>query len=190
VSEIFFSMISPSQAPQSAERMQRKRINQASAVITSDEYLEAIQSLKKVPTKKSRSSRCRPASVAIVDEGDKDRDDDLPQLPPPLPKPLPAPRSPRKLRMPRKQRLSASAENFLASAAPTNASTSTSPQKKRVNVIEKPAEVNEKACLYCNEPSGRSREKWIRCRKCWLWAHNECAGISPSLTEYVCELCL
>jgi hypothetical protein len=52
-------------------------------------------------------------------------------------------------------------------------------------------ELNGKSCLYCNEPStnDRSRERWLRCRTCMNWAHNECAGISPSLTEFVCELC-
>jgi hypothetical protein len=52
-------------------------------------------------------------------------------------------------------------------------------------------ELDEMNCLYCNEPStnDRPRERWIRCRTCMKWAHNECAGISPSFTEFVCELC-
>jgi hypothetical protein len=54
-----------------------------------------------------------------------------------------------------------------------------------------PQEKFEKACLYCNEltRNEQPREKWLQCRKCMHWAHNECAGISSSLTEFVCELC-
>jgi hypothetical protein len=45
--------------------------------------------------------------------------------------------------------------------------------------------------LYCREPpcNARTREKWILCSRCLQWAHSQCAGVSPSFLEFVCELC-
>lgn len=44
-------------------------------------------------------------------------------------------------------------------------------------------------CLYCLESfkDSRSREKWIQCRKCLMWAHEECAG-GPHIF-FECENC-
>jgi hypothetical protein len=53
------------------------------------------------------------------------------------------------------------------------------------------AALTDTECLYCGDTfaNSRSKEKWTRCRKCGNWAHNECAGISRSLCDFICELC-
>lgn len=47
------------------------------------------------------------------------------------------------------------------------------------------------ACLYCNDlfKNSRSREVWISCIKCKMWAHSECAGVSTKVKHYICEIC-
>ncbi|KAK4880193.1 hypothetical protein RN001_008339 [Aquatica leii] len=47
------------------------------------------------------------------------------------------------------------------------------------------------ACLYCNGlySQSRSRELWMRCMQCSLWAHGECAGLSARAKTFVCEVC-
>lgn len=47
------------------------------------------------------------------------------------------------------------------------------------------------ACLYCNELFSRSKshEGWLRCQKCHMWAHAECAGLSMKAKNFICELC-
>ena len=179
VSEIFFSRITPSRIPQTGAAVKRKRINRSSAVLTSEEYLEAIQSLTTSTSKKPRPARISLTKVPAIDEDvtDCDEDDDIPKLPPPLPKPLSTPRSPRKPRL-------SPFKNCLLRTVPTGAS-----RRIPKNLS---SEVHGKSCLYCTESdkTGWSREKWLSCRICYQWAHNECAGISPSLTQYVCEFCL
>lgn len=51
---------------------------------------------------------------------------------------------------------------------------------------------DETACLYCNDTykNSRSQEKWFRCLVCNLWAHAECAGLTPRTKSFVCELCV
>lgn len=50
---------------------------------------------------------------------------------------------------------------------------------------------DEVACLYCNDlfANSRSREPWISCMNCMKWAHTECAGVSPKIKKFVCEIC-
>lgn len=52
--------------------------------------------------------------------------------------------------------------------------------------------IDDTICLYCTDKFENSRpgETWIRCRLCLAWAHNECAGVSKSLIEFICELCM
>lgn len=46
-------------------------------------------------------------------------------------------------------------------------------------------------CIYCNDKFSHSKsgESWIRCTKCKMWAHNECAGIAMRAKQFVCDLC-
>lgn len=46
-------------------------------------------------------------------------------------------------------------------------------------------------CIFCCEKFSRSKakEKWIRCCECRQWAHVECAGISPKVKTYICDVC-
>lgn len=44
-------------------------------------------------------------------------------------------------------------------------------------------EGDDALCLYCmeNYKSSKSGEKWIRCTKCHMWAHQQCAGGRPNI---------
>ena len=44
-------------------------------------------------------------------------------------------------------------------------------------------------CLVCGEPysNSRSRETWVQCINCKLWAQEECTDGTPA---FVCENCL
>lgn len=44
-------------------------------------------------------------------------------------------------------------------------------------------------CLYCNERWSDSVDPFIKCQGCSLWAHTECAGVSPRCNRFVCEHC-
>ncbi|PSN42643.1 hypothetical protein C0J52_08690 [Blattella germanica] len=50
---------------------------------------------------------------------------------------------------------------------------------------------NDASCIYCNDLYSRSKagEVWLKCMKCSLWAHNECAGLSKRAKNFICELC-
>ena len=50
---------------------------------------------------------------------------------------------------------------------------------------------DDAACIYCNDVYSRSKpgETWLKCNKCCLWAHNECAGLSKRAKNFICELC-
>ncbi|KAL1514397.1 hypothetical protein ABEB36_003658 [Hypothenemus hampei] len=52
-------------------------------------------------------------------------------------------------------------------------------------------EEEDAECLYCNNffSEDSNGEKWIRCKKCFRWSHEECAGIDKKDT-FVCEICL
>ncbi|KAB0790630.1 hypothetical protein PPYR_14932 [Photinus pyralis] len=53
-------------------------------------------------------------------------------------------------------------------------------------------EDGETTCLYCNElfSNSKSEEGWIKCQKCNLWAHEQCAGIEPNDADvYECDFC-
>jgi hypothetical protein len=212
VSDIFFNLISPTQIPQTVASKKRKRINQCAAVITSDEYLEAIEAQKKSTSKKQRPFFSCPVSTvpkkrlpvrrslaptAVDEEDGADSDKDLPHMPPPLPKAQPTPPSPRLPRLPRKPRSTLSPSSHRLQRKPRStvkrsekaACSNASPHANVDKFLQ--VEIESEACLYCTEPHGSSgsREKWLRCRVCLKWAHNLCAGISPSLTTFVSELC-
>jgi hypothetical protein len=44
-------------------------------------------------------------------------------------------------------------------------------------------------CLYCNELffSSKPGESWLRCVKCKLWAHCECAGVKKRAKMFICD---
>lgn len=46
-------------------------------------------------------------------------------------------------------------------------------------------------CVFCNGYFSEDvrGEKWIRCRKCFRWVHEECAN-SEKNKEYICEFCM
>jgi hypothetical protein len=46
-------------------------------------------------------------------------------------------------------------------------------------------------CLFCGEMflKSKSREKWVKCIECDLWAHNACTGHDSPNTDYICDLC-
>jgi hypothetical protein len=69
------------------------------------------------------------------------------------------------------------------------------PPRQKNKIVDPVKEGNsfadDTACLYCNDKFGNSRagEKWIRCRMCMAWAHNDCAGVSKSFVHFDCEFC-
>ena len=52
-------------------------------------------------------------------------------------------------------------------------------------------EADDASCIYCKDLYSRSKagEVWLKCMKCSLWAHNECAGLSKRAKNFICELC-
>lgn len=50
---------------------------------------------------------------------------------------------------------------------------------------------DDASCIYCTElySKSRSKEVWIRCLSCKLWAHTECAGVSTKSKQFVCDVC-
>jgi hypothetical protein len=49
----------------------------------------------------------------------------------------------------------------------------------------------ENTCLYCCDTVMNSRpgEKWVSCSRCLRLAHCQCADVSPSLYNFICDLC-
>lgn len=50
----------------------------------------------------------------------------------------------------------------------------------------------DEECLYCLQPykTDLTNEKWIRCIKCFCWAHELCAGIDKGKWKtYTCDMC-
>ncbi|XP_018332974.1 uncharacterized protein LOC108742303 isoform X3 [Agrilus planipennis] len=45
---------------------------------------------------------------------------------------------------------------------------------------------DEDFCLICLSSTSKSREIWLQCQDCKLWAHKEC---TPGLPNYVCHNC-
>lgn len=45
---------------------------------------------------------------------------------------------------------------------------------------------NDAPCLYCNEfySQYKPEETWLQCKKCFSWAHNECATVSKRTTFF------
>jgi hypothetical protein len=164
-SDVFFSKFSPSRNIQSDISVKRKRINQSAAVITSDEYLEAINNLSA-----AKLSKLMPkVPYNIVDESGDDSDNDpAMRMPPPLPKP--------------EKRMSSPA----GSKCLKKIVKSSRGKLRRIAIQSK-----DETCLYCGDTysNSRAREMWLRCRVCLNWAHNECADVSPSLVDFTCELC-
>lgn len=62
-------------------------------------------------------------------------------------------------------------------------------KKRRKSVDSQESEIeNEYFCLVCLSPysASRSREVWVQCQDCKLWAHEEC---TPGLPNYICQNC-
>jgi len=49
---------------------------------------------------------------------------------------------------------------------------------------------DESFCIYCCEPysNSRSREKWIQCTVCHMWAHLQCTDQTKNL-YFICQNC-
>jgi hypothetical protein len=165
-SDVFFSKFSPSRNVQADISIKRKRIHQSAAVITSDDYLEAINNLSaaKLPKLKQKVPH-----YIVNESGDDTDNDSAMQMPPPLPKP-------------EKRMTSPAASKCLKKIV--NASRG---KPKRIAIQSR-----DETCLYCGDTysNSRAREMWLRCRVCQNWAHNECADVSPSFVDFTCELCL
>jgi hypothetical protein len=185
-------------APSNELALKRRRIQRSAAVITHEQYTKAVKELDRLANEKIKSTKKNTKKMPAAALNDEEDADDLPPMPPPLPKAPPTPsttRLPRLPRLPRStlspssnrlQRKRRSAVICTGKAVCSNAS-------QRANVDKSLRVENEgEECLYCTEPYGSSgpREKWLRCRGCLKWAHNLCSGISPSLTTFVCDLCL
>lgn len=71
--------------------------------------------------------------------------------------------------------------------------TKKSRSQKELNESSDTSEDDDTPCLYCNDlySNSTSREGWIRCRLCFKWAHNACAGIDSEDDdiEFECEVC-
>ncbi|KAG8324914.1 hypothetical protein J6590_080466 [Homalodisca vitripennis] len=52
-------------------------------------------------------------------------------------------------------------------------------------------EEEDVGCIYCNElySKSKSRELWLQCSSCKLWAHLDCTGLDKKTKMFVCELC-
>ena len=44
-------------------------------------------------------------------------------------------------------------------------------------------------CLYCHGLYSQSREPWIQCTQCELWAHISCSGVDEGAVSFICERC-
>lgn len=198
VSDMFFSKFTPTRTSSSEVAMKRKKLNLSAAVITSEEYLDAINSIN--ANSKSRHAPKRPTTPphSPTNYNKEDSDDDLQRLPPPLPKLLSTtPTRKRRWssaatvihgeRASMRLSLRNSANPRFASKCIAGLTASTSGTKL---LPTKPLVPKSKSCLYCNDSSSRGREKWTQCRKCFTWAHSACAGISPSFVDFECELCV
>jgi len=65
------------------------------------------------------------------------------------------------------------------------------PGKKKAESKKKEQEDEQDTrCLYCEELYSESVDGWIRCRVCFRWAHDLCAGTEDGSSDFVCELCL
>jgi hypothetical protein len=89
LNDTFISKFSPLRLKNSDGAAKRKRIQQSAAVITHDEYLEAIHSMKAKPQrpKKSRLLQCpklKKTDLMSAFSTTSDDDDSIPRLPPPL----------------------------------------------------------------------------------------------------------
>jgi hypothetical protein len=89
LNDVFISKFSPPRPNNSDGAVKRKRIQQSAAVITHDEYLEAIHSIKARPqsAKKSRLLQCpkiKKIDLVSAYSSTSDDDDSIPKLPPPL----------------------------------------------------------------------------------------------------------
>ncbi|KAL8605212.1 hypothetical protein ACOMHN_031153 [Nucella lapillus] len=62
-------------------------------------------------------------------------------------------------------------------------------KKRRQESDEESSDENEEwPCLVCGELfcNSRSRETWVQCQICLLWAHEEC---TPGLPYFICPNC-
>ena len=46
---------------------------------------------------------------------------------------------------------------------------------------------NDELCVYCDEYYAESG--WTQCQMCCKWAHDVCAGVSPTQRNFVCDFC-
>jgi hypothetical protein len=46
-------------------------------------------------------------------------------------------------------------------------------------------------CLYCNElfSWSKSKEVWLKCQSCGMWAHAACAGKDRKTKNFTCQIC-
>jgi hypothetical protein len=113
--------------------------------------------------------------------------------------PIPKAKMPRKRRHLRVATILTANENRASQVQMPSTSHSSSAvdkeKKRRKQPTKTTAKKNERpsgfTCLYCCEKWENSRpgETWLRCKECMSWAHNECAGVSRSFVDFVCELC-
>jgi len=64
------------------------------------------------------------------------------------------------------------------------------PVKKPKKVDSSSSEEEETFCFVCTEPfsNSRSKEVWIQCTECRMWAHQLCTSVEKN-TFYVCDNC-
>jgi hypothetical protein len=159
---LFFKSFVADKNPPTEKTAKRRKIQQNAAVITAE-----MISIGKDSGEISDG-------VKNLNESE---DFDLPQLPPPL-----------SVRIKKRHLETPSSTNALSFDKPTPMTMKKlSAPRKRLHF-----DIDVRTCLYCCEPAGNMRpnEKWIHCRVCEMWAHSECAGVSPSFVNFTCELCL
>jgi hypothetical protein len=164
----------------------------------SHSHLPPLNSVLKMSVKtKSEPLSAKRRALVVNNESD----DSLPSLPPPIRKPRlmaavkksvkdKAEPSSSKVRA-RKDFLSDLHTFICKSSADMDQQKTLLTNIQTRNLAPRLAKEDDLPCIYCCEPfsNSRPREKWLQCRLCGNWAHNECAGISPSLVDFICEFC-
>lgn len=69
----------------------------------------------------------------------------------------------------------------------------TSEDETEVQTVDTTDCESEDECLYCTQTWDKDKpgEKWMRCIKCLMWAHEICAGLNEKDTwkTFVCDRC-